>query len=189
MDRREFVKRAGVGSVGLGTLAVSPAALAAQPGFPKGGGHQHFTVVALSRAAPVGDGIDHVMILEGAGTFNASPGHADGGGNFVHFNFAAPGTSPIASGKWEVSDFLGYSTPVGDYGRIRASILTVRVELNPDAGGSFAGTLLVACNVGFVPLLTGQPEGFKLSLDGSLDFNAPFLGLTHISIPEGESSA
>ncbi|HUP53268.1 MAG TPA: hypothetical protein VM198_12375 [Longimicrobiales bacterium] len=189
MDRREFVKRAGVGSVGLGALAASPVALAGRPGFPKGGGHQHFTLVALSRAAPVGDGIDHMMILEGSGTFKASPGHADGGGNFIHFDFAAPGTSPIASGKWEVTDFLSYSTPVGDYGRIRASIVTVRVELQPDAGGSLAGTLLVACNVGFVPLLTGQPEGFKLSVDGSLDFNAPFLGLTHIGIPEGESSA
>ena len=188
MDRREFVKRAGVGSVGLGALAVSPAALAGGPGFPKGDGHQHFTLVSLSRAA-AGDRIDHVMILEGTGTFKASPGHADGGGNFVHFDFAAPGTSPIASGKWRVTDFVSYSTPVGDYGRIRASIITVRVDLEPDAGGSFAGTLLVACNVGFVPLLTGQPEGFKLSIDGGLDFNTPFLGLTHISIPEGESSA
>ncbi len=189
MDRREFVKRAGVGSVGLGALAASPAALGGRPGFPKGGGHQHFTLVALTRAAPVGDGIDHMMVLEGAGTFKASPGHADGGGNFVHFNWAAPGTTPIASGKWEVTDFLTYSTPVADYGRVRASILTVRAQLEPDAGGSFPGTLLIACNVGFVPILTGQPEGFKLSLDAGLNFNAPFTGLTHISIPEGESSA
>src|SRR5688500_4802527 len=55
MDREEFVKRVGVGSIGLGALAAGPAALAARPGFPKGNGHQHFTLVALGRTAtPVG---------------------------------------------------------------------------------------------------------------------------------------
>jgi len=188
VDRRDFVKRAGVGSIGLGALAASPAAFGGRPGFPKGGGHQHFTLVALSGTTPsVIGGIQHMLVLEGAGTFKASSAHADGGGNFVHVNFAAP-AQPIASGKWEVRDFISYSTPVADYGRVRASILTVSVELRPDAGGSLAGTLLVACNVGFAGILTGQPEGFKLDV-GSLNFNAPFAGLTHISIPEGESSA
>jgi hypothetical protein len=36
--KREFIKRAGVGTVGLGALAASPPALAARPGFPKGTG-------------------------------------------------------------------------------------------------------------------------------------------------------
>jgi len=191
VDRREFVKRAGVGSVGLGALAASPAALAGRPGFPKGGGHQHFTLVALSGTTPsVIGGIQHMMVLEGAGTFKADSGHADGGGNFVHLNFAAPTApgQPIASGKWEVTDLISYSTPVADYGRVRSSIVTVSVELHPDAGGTLAGTLVVICNVGFAGILTGQPEGFKLDL-GSINFNAPFAGLTHISIPEGESSA
>src|SRR5918995_1736194 len=145
MDRREFVKRAGVGSIGLGALAASPAALAGGPGFPKGGGHQHFTLVALSGTTPaVVDGIQHMMVLEGAGTFKASSGHADGGGNFVHLNFAAPTApgQPIASGKWEVTDLISYSTPVGDYGRVRASIVTVSVQLHPDAGGSVSGSVV-----------------------------------------------
>jgi hypothetical protein len=192
MDRGEFVKRVGVGSIGLGALAAGPVALAARPGFPKGNGHQHFTLVALSGTTPsVIGGIQHMMVLEGAGTFKAGSGeHADGGGNFVHLNFAAPTApgQPFASGEWEVNNFISYSTPVADYGRVRASIITVSVELHPDAGGSVAGTLLVACNVGFAGILTGQPEGFKLDL-GSINFNAPFAGLTHISIPEGESSA
>jgi hypothetical protein len=191
VDRREFVKRAGVGSIALGALAASPAALAGRPGFPKGDGHQHFTLVALSGTTPaVIAGIRHMMVLEGAGTFKASSGHADGGGNFVHLDFAAPTApgQPIASGKWEVTDLISYSTPVGDYGRVRASIVTVSVQLHPDAGGSVAGTLLVACNVGFAGIIAAPFEGFQLDV-GSVNFNAPFLGLTHISIPEGESSA
>jgi hypothetical protein len=188
MDREEFVKRAGVGSIGLGVLAAAPAALAKRPGFPKGNGHQHFTLVALGRtAAPVG-GINHWLVLEGAGSFKPSSGHADGGGNFVHLNGSAPLPRPIASGKWAVEDLVSYGTVVGRYGRIQASVLTLAVELHPDAGGSLAGTLIVTCNVGFANLLTGRPEGFELSVPG-LTFNTPIAGLTHISIPEGESSA
>jgi hypothetical protein len=188
MDRRQFIKRAGVGSIGLGALAASPSALAGRPGFPKGDGHQHFTLVALSRTPTPVEGINHWMVLEGAGTFKPNRRHADGGGNFVHLNGDAPLEGPIASGKWEVNELVRYGTVVGRYGRIQASVLTVNVELHPDAGGSLAGTLIVACNVGFANLLTGRPEGFELSVAG-LNFNTPIAGLTHISIPEGESSA
>jgi hypothetical protein len=188
MDRRQFIKRAGVGSVGLGALAASPSALAGRPGFPKGDGHQHFTLVAISRTpTPVG-GINHWMVLEGAGTFKPRARHADGGGNFVHLNGDAPLAGPIASGKWKVQDLVDYGSLVGRYGRVQASVLTVSVELRPDAGGQIPGTLIVTCNVGFANLLTGRPEGFELSAAG-LNFNTPVAGLTHISIPEGESSA
>ena len=188
MDRREFVKRTGIASVGLGALGASPAALAARPGFPKGNGHQHFSLVALSRVAELVDGVDHRIVVEGAGSFKPAVAHADGGGNFVHLDWLDPLAGPIASGKWEVTDFIDYSDPVGDYGRVRASILTVSVTLRPDAGGSLDGTLEIACNVGFAGILTGKPEGFELSVAG-LDFDTPFVGLTHISIPEGASSA
>ncbi len=190
MDRREFVKRAGIGSIGVSALTVTPAALA---GIRKGDGHQHFSLVSLSSTSASED-TNHVMILEGAGSFKAKPGVVDrqGGGNFVHVeDFPSPGSEPFASGKWNVTGFVSYNAgdpPFGDYGRIRASILVVTVRLRPDAGGSLAGTLLIACNVGFANILTGQPEGFKLNVPG-FNFDTPFLGLTHISIPEGASSA
>jgi hypothetical protein len=128
------------------------------------------------------------MVLEGAGTFKPRVRHADGGGNFVHLNGDAPLEGPIASGKWRVKNLVNYGTVVGRYGRIQASVLTLNVELHPDAGGSLTGTLIVTCNVGFANLLTGRPEGFELTA-GGLNFNTPVAGLTHISIPEGESSA
>jgi hypothetical protein len=186
MNRREFVTRAGLGSIALGALGASPAG--ARPGFPKGDNHQHFTLVALSRTPAPVEGINHWMVLEGAGTFKASAGHADGGGNFVHLNGSAPLAGPIASGKWQVQDLLEYGSLAGRYGRVQASVLTVSVELRPDAGGRVPGTLIVTCNVGFANLLTGRPEGFELSAAG-LNFSTPITGLTHISIPEGESSA
>jgi len=187
MDRREFVKRAGVGSIGLGALAVTPAALAE---YRKGGDHQHYSFVALSTTSAA-EATNHAMVLEGAGSFKAKVGHADGGGNFVHVeNFPTGLPGPLASGKWDVTGFTSYTEGFGDYGRVRPSILVVTVVLRPDAGGSWEGTLLVACNIGFAPILTGQPEGFKLNLPAAgFNFDTPLTGLTHISIPEGASSA
>jgi hypothetical protein len=192
MDRRQFVKRAGIGTVGLGALVASPSAVGAHR---KGDGHQHFTLVSISRTSAV-ESLDHALILEGVGSFKAKTGHADrnGGGNFVHVTFSPVfpmGQSLVASGTWHVNDFVSY-TDVGlpSYGRIQPSIIVVTVVLRPDAGGSFDGTLLVACNVGFVPLNTGEPEGFQLNIPGlGFDFDTPIVGLTHISIPEGDSSA
>jgi hypothetical protein len=193
MDRRQFVKHAGIGSLGLGALAASPVALA---GWRKGGPHQHFSLVALSGTSAAETGFDNVMLVEGAATFIAKNGQVDreGGGNFNHIRFtpAFPqGQQLLASGKWEPTGFVSYTRAgLPDYGRVRPSVIVVTVELRPDAGGSLEGTLLVACNVGFAGLLTGQPEGFKLNLSGAgLNFDTPLVGLTHISIPEGESSA
>src|SRR5215211_2023069 len=140
MDRRQFVKHAGIGSLGLGALSVTPAALA---------------------------GFDHALVLEGAGSFKAKNGQVDreGGGNFVHVRFtpAFPmGQQLVASGKWEVTGFVSYTSNLPDYGRVRPSILVVTVDLHPDVGGSMAGTLQDICNVGFAGLLTGQPEGYRL---------------------------
>jgi hypothetical protein len=192
MDRRQFVKHAGLGSLGLGALAASPVALA---GFRKGDGHQHFSLVALSGTSAAETGEDHVLVLEGAGSFKVKNGQVDreGGGNFVHVRFepAFPqGQQLVASGKWEVTGFVSYTGGLPDYGRVRPSILVVTVVLHPDAGGSFEGTLQVICNVGFAGISTGQPEGFRLNLPGAgINFDTPLVGLTHISIPEGESSA
>jgi hypothetical protein len=192
MDRRQFVKHAGIGTLGLGALAASPVAVA---GFRKGDGHQHFSLVSLSGTSAAEVGSDNVMLLEGAASFKAKTGQVDreGGGNFNHIRFtpAFPaGQQLLASGTWEPTGFVSYTSTLPDYGRVRPSIVVVTVALHPDGGGSFEGTLLVACNVGFAGLLTGQPEGFQLNLPSlGLNFDNPLVGLTHISIPEGESSA
>jgi hypothetical protein len=192
MDRRQFVKHAGIGTLGLGALAASPVAVA---GYRKGDGHQHFSLVSLSGTSAAEVGSDNVMLLEGAASFKAKTGQVDreGGGNFNHIRFtpAFPaGQQLLASGTWEPTGFVSYTSTLPDYGRVRPSIVVVTVALHPDGGGSLEGTLLVACNVGFAGLLTGQPEGFKLDLPGlGLNFDTPLVGLTHISIPEGESSA
>jgi hypothetical protein len=192
MDRRQFVKHAGIGTVGLGALAVTPTAMA---GYRKGDGHQHFSLVSLSGTSAAEVGSDNVMLLEGAASFKAKTGQVDreGGGNFNHITFTPAwpmGQQLLASGTWEPTGFVSYTSTLPDYGRVRPSIVVVTVALRPDGGGSFEGTLLVACNVGFAGLLTGEPEGFKLNLPGlGLNFDNPLVGLTHISIPEGESSA
>ena len=192
MDRREFLKRAGIGSLGLGALAGGPVALA---GYRRGDGHQHFSLVALSGTSVAEVGEDHVLVLEGAGSFKAKSGQVDreGGGNFVHVRFtpAFPaGQELVASGKWNARGFVSYTEGLPDYGRVRPSILVVTVVLRPDAGGSIQGTLQVICNIGFAGISTGQPEGYRLNLPGAgINFDTPLVGLTHLSIPEGASSA
>jgi len=191
MDRRQFVKQAGVGSIGLGAaLAVTPGAAAA---YRKGDGHQHFSLVCISTTSAA-EPTNHALVLEGAGSFKAKTGQADrtGGGNFVHIaNFPTGLPGPLASGIWDVTGFISFqqTTPVSDYGRIRSGILVVTVVLLPDGGGSLEGTLQVICNIGPAGISTGQPEGFRLNLPGAgFNFDTPIVGLTHISIPEGESS-
>jgi hypothetical protein len=175
-----------------GALAATPVAFA---GYRKGDGHQHFSLVSLSGTSAAEVGSDNVMLIEGASSFKAKNGQVDreGGGNFVHIRFtpAFPmGQELLASGKWEPTGFVSYTAGLPDYGRVRPSIIVITVVLHPDAGGSLDGPMQVACNVGFAGLLTGQPEGFKLNLPGAgLNFDTPLVGLTHISIPEGESSA
>ena len=192
MDRRQFVKQAGIGSLGLGALAATPVAFAGQL---KGDGHQHFSLVSFSGTTTFEPGFVHALLLEGGGSFKAKNGqvHRQGGGNFAHVRFTpvfGVGQELIASGKWEVTGFVSYTSNLPDYGRVRPSILVVTAVLRPDEGGSFEGTLDVYCNVGFVPLLTGQPEGFRFNLPGlGITFDTPSGGLTHISIPDGESSA
>jgi hypothetical protein len=192
MDRRQFVKHAGIGTLGLGALAASPVAVA---GYRKGDGHQHFSLVSLSGTSAAEVESDNVMLLEGAASFKAKTGQVDreGGGNFNHIRFtpADPARqhhhpSPTS----EPTAYVSHTITQPDYGLLLPRIFVVTVALHPDGGGSFEGTLLVACNVGFAGLLTGQPEGFKLNLPGrGLNFDTPLVGLTHISIPEGESSA
>ncbi len=191
MDRRSFLKKAGFGSIALGSAPAlaSMLAIPAAAGDKRKGDRQS-TFVAFSQARTVG-GVQHRVGMNGKVLFNPEKERVRGGGNFVHFNNAAPGTpKPIlATGLWEADEFVSWDHNVGTYDHINASILQLDITLLPDGGEATEATLRLICNIGVAGLLTGEPEGFVLTIPGApfgpfrpLD---PPVGLTHISTANG----
>ena len=191
MDRRAFLKRVGLGSLALGS-APGLAGMLAVPAAAgsKEKGNRQSTFVAFSQARTVG-GVQHRIAMNGKVQFNPEREKVSGGGNFVHFNNAAPGVpKPIlATGLWEADEFISWDHNVGTYDHINASILQLAITLLPDGGEPTDATLRLICNIGAAGLTTGEPEGFVLTIPGApfgpfrpLD---PPLGLTHISTANG----
>lgn len=193
IDRREFLRKIGLGSVALAsgpTLANALASAAQAQGRTRA-----FAAVALSRGATV-DGVDHFVALHIWGRFDPAAREVDAEGNFVHFdNASAVPRTIINTGRLRPTKFLSYGKQSGTYGYIEASILELQVDVLPDLGPVRrieGAALRLMCNVGPAGLSTGEPEGFVLTVPG-----APFSpfrpvvppagqfppGFTHISVP------
>jgi hypothetical protein len=101
----------------------------------------------------------------------------------VLFNQAAPFPKPLlASGNWRARRLLSYDTKgLGSYGMIQPGILTLRGDFDNLARGA---TLELICNVGAVPLLTGEEEGWMLEGTpyGTFKQLSPTIGITHLSV-------
>ncbi len=158
-------------------------------------GDRLFTFVAQSQAATIG-GVQHRTVMQGSGTFNAEDGEVEGGGIFVHFNNAAPIPKPIiASGTWKAKEFVSYLNGFGNtYGHIEAGILVMKIDLTLDGSGEVVRgvTLRIACNIGALGVMTGEAEGYVLTIPGA-PFGAfrpldPVLGLTLLSTVSEESA-
>jgi hypothetical protein len=124
--------------------------------------------------------------MRGAGTFDPDAGWVKGGGSFVLFDQAHATPKPlIASGFWEPTTFVSYDTKgLPSYGNIQPAILTVLADFDVIGSGL---TLELICNVGAVPLLTGEDEGWKLlhtPAYGSFVQLNPIAGITHLSVQD-----
>lgn len=178
INRRAFLKKAGVGTLALGSLpilgeALTTRALAAEE-------TTNFIFAAVGIGPTIG-GVLHTVVMDGAGTI--TPSHAEGGGAFSHVNNAATAPLPkpiIAQGKWKAKKLVSFHV-VGTYGLFTAGVLTMHVELVREIPSPLVvpATLQIVCNIPFVPLMTGKPEGFSLTVDG-LHFhpNTPPMGIT-----------
>ncbi len=184
LARKEFLRRAGLGSIALASLPALADVLTTPAGAAQAEEERVFYLVSFSKAKNV----DHRVALSGAGGFNSRKGTARGWGTFVHIDNSPPGTPKplIASGRWRVTKFVSYGHEVGKYGSIRPSIVELLVDLMPEGKPVVTGaTLRLICNVGAAGLLTGEPEGFTLTIPGTQDAFAPLdpvLGLTHIGV-------
>lgn len=166
MDRRDFIKQAGIGSLALAMLPAFDPQSAMPSAAP---GQTHFRFISLSGAGEV-DGVFHVIVMSGQGI--VTPANAVGGGSFVHFdnNPALPPPKPIlGSGSWKAKKFMSFEA-IGSWGVNIAGTLVTGVELKPDGGPRIPATLTVNCNVPPGGLFTGLAEGYFLSIDGLPEF-------------------
>jgi hypothetical protein len=178
MDRKEFLKKAGVGSAALAALPALAGAAWADDDDDDDGRRLRFYFVALSGVAPTlteGDS----LLMAGCGSF--TEGNVRGSGDFVHFdgtNFGTP-DNVIATGKWRTTRFLSFEE-VGTWGVGVSGILRVEIQLRPCEGEIRGATLEIVCNLAPAGITTGGVEGFTLDIPGVATFRqfVPNIGLT-----------
>jgi hypothetical protein len=171
IDRREFLRKAGLGSIALASLPTLmdmfklPALAQAERGV---------LFLAIDAAGT------HRIAMGGAARFDPSKGPASpvaGGGSFFHFQAVGSPPLPIvASGTWnarlltsykEVATYAGVAAGVGEFvidiqrlrpspALIRGAVLTVYCTLGP---------------AGVTEAQTGGIEGYTLSIPGT-EFSA-----------------
>lgn len=162
MNRREFLKKAGLGSVALGALPVLGEILATPASADSG--QKTFHVAALGGGGTV-DGVVHRLVLAGDGRFNDA--EVEGGGVFNHVNLnpSLPIPKPVlASGTWKAKRLVSFHS-IGSSGETLAGILKMDIDvvrLIPSRA-VFPAHLQLVCNIPFAGLFTGHDEGFTLT--------------------------
>lgn len=178
--RRTLLKAAGLGSVAAASLPALLPSLNALAQSPSNG-HRVYVFVSFSQAPATGSAVVPRIGMQGAGTFDPDAGWVKGGGSFVLFDQAHSMPKPlIASGFWEATNFVSYDTKgLGSFGTIQPAILTFLADVDGIGSGL---TMEVICNVGAIPLLTGEDEGWKLLNTKYGTFVPVGVGISHLSV-------
>jgi hypothetical protein len=176
IERRELLKRAGVGSAALASFPAL-AGTAWADDDDDGSGRRRFYFQSVSgQAATISGG--ESIIMSGCGSF--SHHSVRGGGEFVHFDGTKiPSPDFIATGSWRATRFVSFEE-VETWGVGVSGILVIKIKLIPCDGPIRRAGLRVVCNIGPAGLMTGEPEGFVLTVPGLPPFSPfhPELGLT-----------
>jgi hypothetical protein len=183
IERREFLKKAGVGSAALASFpALADSAWAHDNRKRR---RRRFYFQSLSGQAATLTGGEAVL-MNGCGSFSRHS--VEGGGEFVHFDGTAiPSPDYIATGSWRATRFLSFEE-IGRWGVGVAGVLEMEIKLIPcDAPVIRGATLKIVCNIGPAGIVTSpfQQEGFTLTIPGLKPFAAftPPLGLTFFTGP------
>jgi hypothetical protein len=188
IERRELLKRAGVGSAALASF---PALAGVAWAEDDDDGRRRFYFQAASgQAATISAG--ESILMSGCGSF--SHRSVRGGGEFVHFDGTQiPSPDVIATGSWRATRFLSFEE-IGTFGVGVAGILEMAIKLLPCEGPAVRGaTLKIVCNIGVAGLETEpfQQEGFTLTVPGLAPFSpfTPPVGLTFFTRPCDDEGA
>ena len=181
MDRRAFLRKAGVASVAGVSAPALFGTTAAFAGAPDG--HRVYVFVSFSQASPAHGLAKPRIGMQGAGTFKPSAGFVKGGGSYVLFDNAAPVPKPlVASGRWDATAFVSYDTKgLRSYGTIQPGILVMKADVQGIGSGL---TLKVVCNVGAAGAggMTGEEEGWEMDTPSYGMFHQNTPGISHLSI-------
>jgi hypothetical protein len=153
-SRREFLKKAGMGSAALaalpvlGDLLATPALASGQVGF---------NLVSASL-----NGSERV-ILAGDGLMTGS--EATGGGTFVHFDVATGAAVVKATGVWKAKRLISFSTKGNPpFGLATSGEAVMDIDLIPANNQRVAASLTIFCDLPGRP--AGGEEGFILTVEG-----------------------
>jgi hypothetical protein len=181
MERREFLKRAGVGSAAIASVPTLETLLASAAWANDGGGGNGFFFQVVSKSTTTTD----LMIISGCGRITA--GDVTGRGSFNHFTPAATTPFPIvATGHWRAKELLHF-TQIGTYGTLIAGIAewTAVFHVLSPSRAKIPVTMEVVCNIGPAGLVNpGEEEGVVVT-GGPQTFvqQVPPVGLTIFTAP------
>lgn len=172
VDRREFLRDLGLGSIALGSLPAMLGMLAPPVEAQMRGVNFHFTTVASA-----GSGANaHLLASFGQGHFEPRPGaRVQGTGGYFLFRPAASPPFPlVGSGRWEARMLVSYKQ-LGTYGIAASGLAEIVADLyqGVPASAVMRGALLtIVCNIAAAGLMNpGEIEGVKWSIPGT-DFSA-----------------
>lgn len=179
MNRRGFLRKAGLGAIALGSVPALAGTLATRAFAETDDDSTTGFIFAAVSIGPTIDGVAHTVVMDGSGTI--TPENVEGGGAFNHLNNATTAGLPrpfFAQGTWKAKRLVSFDV-FGKYGLFTAGVLTMDVELRRELPSRLVvpASLQVVCNIPFVPIMTGKPEGFSLTVDG-LAFHPSGIGIT-----------
>jgi hypothetical protein len=181
MERREFLKRAGVGSAAIASVPALETLIASAAWAHDGGGGNRFYFQVVSKSTTTTD----LMIISGCGRITTS--EVTGRGSFNHFTPAATTPFPIvATGHWRAKELLHF-TQIGTYGTLIAGIAewTAVFRVLSPSPAKVPVTMEVVCNIGPAGLVNpGEEEGVVVT-GGPQTFvqQVPPVGLTIFTVP------
>ncbi len=143
----------------------------------------HFAVLS---GTPVGSSpatATEILVLSGAGTFNAADATVQASGSFNIVNNTTPVPQSILDqGTWHSNSFVSFSQ-IGTYGQITPGILVITVEFASTSGTETTTTMHIVCNAPQGGFLTGSPEGVTVALGGNTFApTSPGRGITLIEL-------
>lgn len=157
LNRRTFLKGAGLGSLALASLPTLGTALAGKAiagdllGF-------HLVTLGSRGGVPIGPGVQ-LLVVAGAGQVHGDS--ISGGGRFARLRVPDPAAPPfnlVDHGPWRAKRIIGWA-PIGEAGGLVAGVLDVLVDLTLQSGEVVEDSAKIVCNLGFAGLETELREG------------------------------
>lgn len=171
MNRRVFLKRAGLGSAAVASFPVL-SQLASSPAWASSSTVFRFQCISSGTVGAA----THFLVIGGQGMI--TPSQALGAGSFTHLTSLSAPSTVVASGTWKVKDLEDFTT-IGSFGAIIAGVADMEILLLPDGGPAVPATLKVVCNIPAAGLFTGLAEGVQVvTTTPPVSFSTAVAGIT-----------